>query len=143
MAIKRKFSPVRSDDKLSYHVNGDVITVTHTTHVEPIKGEGNELGTQIPMEVTDVFDFTGLPDGEANVQEFETTLPINPFVSVKRANGQLEVVVINFIGANATEDEKFPTEELVEDTVIEEPAVEEEVVEEPTEEETTQEEVVE
>lgn len=108
MTIKRKFSPVRSDDRLLYDITGDVITIKHEKYVEPIADEEGNLVEQPAIETVDSFDFTGLPDGEADVHAFETTLPLNPFVSVKRVNGILEVEVINFIGANATEAERFP-----------------------------------
>ena len=117
MAIKRKFSPVRSDDKLEYAFTGDVITVTHKKVQEPtttFDTEGNPTTvTPAPIITVDSFDFTGLPDGEADVSLIQTTLPVNPFVSAKRVNGVLELVLINYHGANASEAERFPQWEVI------------------------------
>lgn len=55
---------------------------------------------------TDVFDFSQMPDGEA--VNIETTLPINPILSARRVGGVLEVVLLNWIGPDATEEERFP-----------------------------------
>ena len=113
MTIKRKFSPVRSDDKLEYSVVGDAITVTHYKNAEPAFDETGLDITPEPVVTTELFDFTGLPDGVAEVHLFETDLPINPFVSAKRVNGILELELINYIGANASEQERFPKWEVI------------------------------
>lgn len=101
--MKRLFSPVRSDDKIKYENTGDKITVKHTV----VSPDGKET------TYADVFDFTNFPDGEAQVNKFVHSLPSNPFVSVKRVAGVLELVVINYHGANATEEEKFPEWEVI------------------------------
>lgn len=56
----------------------------------------------------DTYDFSQLRFGD-EIESIETTLPINPIVEIERNNeGVLEVIVLNFIDENATEDEKFP-----------------------------------
>ncbi len=85
-----KFSPQRNDNRIEYGFSGEVITAT--------------IG-----EKTDTFNFSVVPDGQAVVYNIETTLPINPIVSAKRTDGMLSVELLNFIGADATEEEKFPT----------------------------------
>jgi len=130
--MRRLFSPVRSDNKLDYFIQGDKVTVVHSEVLPPIipdtgtsqpstggKDPAKPPGPmqpgieQDPIVTTDVFDFTGMPDGVAIVSEFETILPLNPFISVKRVNGEIEIEVINFIGANATETERFPSWEVL------------------------------
>ena len=117
MVIKRKFSPVRSDDKLEYTIAGDIITVTHKKVQKPVTSvdeEGNPTTvTPEPVVTVDTFDFTGLPDGEADVSLIDTSLPVNPFISAKRVNGVLEIEVINYHGANASEAERFPQWEVI------------------------------
>ena len=81
------FSPQRDDRKINYTFGNDTIT-------SEIDG------------VTDIFDFTQMPDGE--MVEVETTLPINPIISARRVDGVLEVILLNFIGPDATENEKYP-----------------------------------
>lgn len=92
--MRVKYSPIRSDDTITHEFENDVVTITI----------GNE---------TDIFDFTSFADGEAVVSEFETTLPLNPFVSVKRENGELFIEVINYISANATYEERFPKWQVI------------------------------
>src|SRR5690606_40313482 len=81
------FSPQRSDDQIEYSFSGETITATID-------------------EQSDTFDFSQMPDGE--MVEVETTLPVNPIISARRTNGVLEVVLLNFIGPDATENEKYP-----------------------------------
>lgn len=47
------------------------------------------------------YDFSTLTDGQM-------TSPTDHILSAKRINGELEVVIINYIGNGATEEEKFP-----------------------------------
>jgi len=58
--------------------------------------------------VTDVFDFAGMPDGEA--AEIETTLEINPIIRAYKKDGIVHLMLLNFISADAAEIEKYPTE---------------------------------
>lgn len=80
-------SPQRADRKINYTFGQDVITA--------------EIDGQ-----TDAFDFSQMPDGEA--VNIETTLPINPILSARRVGGVLEVVLLNWIGPDAPESERFP-----------------------------------
>lgn len=88
--MKILFSPQRSINKIAYKIVGDVITATYNN------------------KASDAFDFAELPDGELDATKTETNLPINPIVSAKRENGELSVVLLNFVGENATEQELFP-----------------------------------
>ena len=58
--------------------------------------------------VTDTFDFTGLPDGEADYSMIETVLEYNPILKATKVDGILSVELLNFISEDATEAEKFP-----------------------------------
>ena len=78
-----KYTPQRSDFyKATYDLTDDILVVTVN-------------------EVVEMFDFSVFPDGVAEEITPEL-LPINPIVSVKRANGELLITVIQFYG----EDEK-------------------------------------
>lgn len=90
--MKVLFSPQRSNEKLNTEINQEVITV--------------KLDNQ-----TDVFDFSSLPDGEA--RNIDTVLPINPIISANRKNGELSVVLLNFVGENATPEELFPQWQVI------------------------------
>jgi hypothetical protein len=83
-----KHSPQRSDNVVEYDFGNDKITVT----------VNNE---------SDTFDFSGFTDGIA--ENIETSLPVNPIISAEKKEGILHLELINFIGADATEDERFPT----------------------------------
>ncbi|CAM3442613.1 hypothetical protein [Marinicrinis lubricantis] len=54
----------------------------------------------------DIFDFADMPNGI--LDGVETTLKYNPIISAKRENGVLHLELLNFIGEDATEQEKFP-----------------------------------
>ena len=58
--------------------------------------------------VTDTFDFTGFPDGEAHYSMIETILEYNPILKATKVDGILSVELLNFISEDATEAEKFP-----------------------------------
>lgn len=86
--IKVFYSPQTNEvDILTYEIQGEVITAT-------LNG------------VSDVFDFTDLPDGIAS--ELESSLPINPIVNAEQEEGVLYVELLNFIKEDASEFEKFP-----------------------------------
>ncbi|MGI6349873.1 MAG: hypothetical protein ACOXZ0_08215 [Eubacteriales bacterium] len=57
---------------------------------------------------TDVFDFAGLPDGEADVSKIETILDMQPILSAVKEKGRLRVEVINFYGDDAGWEETDP-----------------------------------
>lgn len=84
-----KSPQVRMDDKrIDYSAKGDKLTVT-------IEG------------VSDTFDFTNVV-GVLNMVSVRTTLSFNPIQKVERKNGTVEVTAINYIGQNATDEERFP-----------------------------------
>ena len=84
-----KSPQVRLDDKrIDYSAKGDKLTVT-------IEG------------VSDTFDFTNVV-GVLNMVSIRTTLTFNPLQKVERKNGTVEVTAINYIGQNATDEERFP-----------------------------------
>ena len=58
--------------------------------------------------IEDTFDFTGLPDGEADYSMIETVLEYNPILKATKVDGILSVELLNFISEDATEAEKFP-----------------------------------
>jgi len=89
-----RYSPQRSDRSLTYEFEGETITAT-------LDGQ------------SDVFDFSGLPDGELDVSALETTLDICPVLAARRVNGQLEVTLLKFHGPNAPESERFPKPEVI------------------------------
>lgn len=76
------------DERTEYSAKGDKLTVT-------IEG------------VSDTFDFTNVV-GVLNMSAVRTTLNFNPIQKVERKNGNIEVTTINYIGQNATEEERFP-----------------------------------
>jgi hypothetical protein len=113
-SMKYLYNPQRSDDLFTYTFEGDVVKVVYQkrayTQVEV--GQDQELEPlyedvlTIVEEHTDTFDFSSMPDGEA--EEVETTLPINPIIKASRVDGVLELELLNLIGEDATEAERFP-----------------------------------
>src|SRR5690606_15816134 len=71
------YSPQRSDRTASYAFDGETITAT-------LDG------------VSDVFDFTSLPDGEA--AEIISTLDPCPVLAARRVDGELHVTLLRTIG---------------------------------------------
>jgi hypothetical protein len=59
-------------------------------------------------DITDVFDFSGFPDGEVDFSMIETVLEYNPILKATKVDGILSVELLNFISEDATEEEKFP-----------------------------------
>ncbi|MGG0718664.1 hypothetical protein ABE096_13865 [Robertmurraya massiliosenegalensis] len=89
------YSPIRSDDKLSYEFVGDEITVT-------LNGQ------------SEIFDFADMPNGR--LENVETDLPINPIVNAEKIDGELFVTLVYFHGPTATHDELYPQwQEVLED----------------------------
>jgi hypothetical protein len=78
--MRMKYSPRRADGQLTYEFDGEVITATLN-------------------EQTDTFDFSTLPDGEAQVELIETVLPENPIRSAKRVDGELYVELLRYVPA--------------------------------------------
>ena len=88
-----KSPQVRMDGKrIIYSFIGEKITVTF---------EG----------VTDVFDFTAVRSA-VKVSTIRTSLEINPIEKVEY-DGALKITVTNFIGPDASEDERYPNFEEV------------------------------
>ena len=71
------YSPQRIDHTVSYAFDGDCITATM---------DG----------VSDVFDFSGLPDGEA--AGIESVLDPCPVLAARRVDGELHVTLLRAIG---------------------------------------------
>ena len=69
---------------------------------------GAESITAMIAGQADTFDFYELPDGEIEASMVETDLPYNPIIRAKKAGGVLSVELMNFIGEDASEEEKFP-----------------------------------
>ena len=86
---------VFADEHINYSFEDETITATHNG-------------------ITDTFDFTGLPDGQMEMFDDDgkltviTELEVVPILSAKREGGFLYVELLNFIGADATEEECFP-----------------------------------
>lgn len=92
------YSPqVNNDDKINYLFNQDIVTITIN-------------------QTTDIFDFTGVTDGELQLYSsefpfeplFETILPIMPIIKAYKEGGILYVELLKFISEDASEEEKFP-----------------------------------
>ena len=75
--------PQYSNNKISYSISGDTLTIT-------VNG------------VIDLIDFSQFPDGEASVGDIETSLPTNPILGIKKINGDTTVELFRFYG----DDEK-------------------------------------
>lgn len=80
--IRIRETPQRADIRMSYSIEGDVLRVM-------IDG------------VIEEFDFSGLPEGQAEAIE-PINLNINPIVSAKKAGDIIDITLIRFYG----EDEK-------------------------------------
>lgn len=88
--------PPNSIDRIKYEFEEDIIKV------------------KLPDGTNDTFDFTEFPDGELQVYDdkgnllIETELTINVILSAKRVDGELSVELVNYIGTDAPENERFP-----------------------------------
>lgn len=88
--MKVLLSPQRKDDKIIYSFDNEIITATY-------KG------------ITDTFNLSILQEGQQlDTSTIQTKLEVNPIVSAERSNGVISVRLLNFIGENATNQEKFP-----------------------------------
>ena len=74
-----------SEPRFAYAYSNDTITATYTA-------KGMDA-------ITDTFDFSTLPDGEAQVDLIETILPENPIRSAKRVDGELHVELLRYVPA--------------------------------------------
>lgn len=87
---------INDNERMFYKFDGEKVTVS----------AGN---------ITDTFDFTGLPDGVLEMQNKETgeeliktNLPINPITSAKKVDGVLYLELLNWIPSDAPEEMMFP-----------------------------------
>lgn len=78
--IKIKESPQRADMKISYAISNDILTIT-------LDG------------VSEVFDFTGMPEGKLDSVEVES-LKLNPIISAEKIGEEIIVEVLRFYGAD-------------------------------------------
>ena len=92
--MKILLSPQRSNNIIGYSFGKDKIIVKYNNKI-------------------DTFDFFDMPNGRLEADKIKTKLDINPIISAERRNGTLYVALTNFIGANATEKERFPDWEEV------------------------------
>lgn len=81
----------------NYSATGDVLTVE-------ING------------ISEVFDFTGMPDGRASEVTAET-LPINPVLGAVKENGTLTVTLAKYIGPKPEMEEYINIDENGEEVV--------------------------
>lgn len=82
--------PANYTDKIIYKFDEEIITVTD------------------PSGAVDSFDFSNFPDGRLSERGIETVLNPNPIVDAWREDGELHVELLNYIGLEATEAERFP-----------------------------------
>ena len=93
--MKIKYSPQFNEhDQLIYYFDDELISVT--------------LNDQ-----TETFDFTNMSNGKAEKIESDI-FEFCPIISAERKEGTLYLELLNFIGLDATEDEKFPDWQEVE-----------------------------
>lgn len=115
--MRIKFSPqVRENEKIIYEFEENSFKATHeTTH----------------RRKSDTFDFANLPNGELQIYDDETgelmieTDIENPIVSARKEDGVLYVELMNYIGVNASYEERFP--KWIDHTEYEPPNIEKEV----------------
>ena len=108
--MKVLFSPqVRENERIIYEFEENIIKATH-------------------RGITDTFDFTSFPDGELQLYDEETEEELieteleNPIRSARKENGVLHVKLMNYIGFDATYEERFP--EWIDHTEYEPPNIE-------------------
>lgn len=106
--------PLNDTDRIIYEFGEDILHVT------------------LPDGTSDTFDFSNLPDGELQTYDedtgeplIETELSTDVIISAKREEGILYVELLNYIGLDATEEERFP--EWIDPTEYEPPIIEKEV----------------
>jgi len=80
------YLPQRTDRTLSYEINGEVIIATLDGH-------------------SDVFDLSGLPDGEA--AEIVSVLNPCPVLAAKRVDGELHITLLRAIPARPSDPQEL------------------------------------
>lgn len=99
--------------KLEFAFEGSVITVSeYKRHYKEIGGsgreqkevlfgllkeEGLEIEETLTLNVVDVFDFSGLAEGDL-LEDIETTLTINPILEAEVRGSELYVQILDFYG---------------------------------------------
>lgn len=87
--MKVKYSPqVNTNDTLSYTFGNDRVLI-------------------LLNDIEEIFDFGSLPDGKAETIESDV-FEFCPVLSAERKEGILYLELLNFIGFDATEEERFP-----------------------------------
>lgn len=81
------YSPVRSDEVVEYIFNGDILTILYNNEQEE-------------------YDFTNMPDGI--LEDFISSFPYKFLISAEKTDGVLYLTLLNFIGKDAFETERFP-----------------------------------
>lgn len=93
-------SPCRSNKTITYQFAGETITATLDNQTETYDLSFIEEGQKIrPLAYDD--------DGKQTIH-ISTNFPFHPIISAKRENGVLCVELINTIGENASQEERFP-----------------------------------
>lgn len=93
--MKIYLSPQVNDSKIFYEFDEDVVRV--------------RIGS-----VSEEFDFSGVPDGELSLRGkdgellIETSLEPFPLESAEKRGGILYLELLNWIGVNASYEERFP-----------------------------------
>lgn len=82
------YSPQFNENKIEYKFDVDIVTITID-------------------EQTETFDFANMPDGKAETIESDV-FDFCPVLSAERKEGVLYLEILNFIGLDATEEERFP-----------------------------------
>lgn len=79
--------PVNLVDRMTYEFEGDRITAT--------------LG-----DITEVYDFTGLPEGRpvVDLNTVETALPAYPIIDALKDSEGLKIQLLHYVGVDATEE---------------------------------------
>lgn len=89
--MKIKFSPQINERTLVYSFEEDVVKAS-------LDG------------IEDIFDFSDMPDGKVGNphEDIKSILDTQIILSVERVKGELRVELLNFIGFDATYEERFP-----------------------------------
>ena len=93
--MKILYNPQRADEKITYTFRGETIVAEHNGK-------------------SDIFDFSSVPEGRMRLFDdegnslMETVLDVNPIMLVMRVDGILHVELINYIGEDATDNERYP-----------------------------------
>ena len=78
--MKIRYIPQRNDGNLEYSFEGEKVIAVYN-------------------DITDEFDFSHFEEGDkADVQNIETTLPVNPIISATRENGEVKVELLKYHG---------------------------------------------